>query len=76
MLNITPICKAFGKYPYHFSDNKNVKGRCKTVKGRYNSCTEIPDDLIVDFLLWLPSEVKDVLVTKGVDAALEYARSK
>jgi len=27
-------------------------------------------------LLWLPSEVKDILVTKGVDAALEYVRSK
>jgi len=74
MLLITDLCKKYGKQAEHFTDNKGVKDRVTTVRGRYNAGTSIPDDLLTDFLIWLSPETRRMVGEIGASATLERIR--
>lgn len=76
-LNITPICKRFGKLAGHFKDNYTDKSGFKIVKDGKKVYTEISDDLIIDFLRWLSftePKVLHILATKGIEETLKFAK--
>jgi len=77
MINITDICKRFGKSPSKFKDNSfnpklfRVEREGKTYK------TMMDNSLIPDFIIWLSKsskELRAVLTASGAEAALIFAK--
>ena len=80
MLNITPICKRFGKLPAHFKDGYEDKKLFGYEEQGRVMHTTIDESLIPEFLLWLSNGAKgykplrQMLPTEGIEKTLEFAR--
>jgi len=75
--NITKICKKYKKLAGHFKDNRSLdqsKIRTNGV-GRY-SFTEIHEDLLPEFLLWVSTETRQAVFKAGVEYALTIAQGE
>lgn len=73
-MNIAQICKNFGKRPLGFTDNAVCKGHKITSRRGRAGFTDIPDELLPEFLLWLSPETRTMLPAEGVEKTLEFAR--
>ena len=73
-MNITKICKRFGKLPAHFTDNDPCKGKFVTTRG-CNGGTHIDDEIVELFLYWLHPDIKYITITQGIEAGLQAAET-
>jgi len=78
MINITEICKRFGKSPSKFKDNSFSPKLFKVERELSTYKTMMDDSLTTDFLMWLAKssdELKVVLSKYGSEAALTFAKT-
>jgi len=74
MIEITSICKIWGKRASHFTDNRKLDTSKVVARGGINGNTQIPDELLTEFLLWLSPETRQMLPLEGVEKTLEFAK--
>lgn len=72
-MNITPICKRFGRRANHFTDTKVAQGKFATREGRAGG-TVIDDDIVHEFLIWLHPTIRATLARHGIEAAQRQAK--
>lgn len=74
MINITPICKRFGKLPSSFLSKKACRGRTdiKVEQGSLGG-TQIPEGLYKEFFMWLSVETRQLIIDgKSTSDIKEY----
>jgi hypothetical protein len=76
-INITKICKKYKKQAGHFKDNKRLdSSKMRSGGVGRNSFTEIHEDLMPQFMLWLSPETRQALFQGGVKAAILIVENK
>lgn len=63
MINITPLCKKYGRLPSSFLSKKVCRNHTNIkVEQGNNGFTKIPDELFKEFLMWVSPITRRMIV--------------
>lgn len=67
MINITPICKQYGKRPNAWLTNEGIRERIqpKVTRGKMGKVL-IPEEHLLEFLLWLDKPATTFYINTGL----------